>query len=104
MRILRVSSIDIIDLFDIIQRMVTMEFTADARRELEDIPLAIRVRCYGIIERLQKWPSVSGAKPLRGTLKGCFRIRTGDWRIIFRPEGSVIWIVRIDNRKDVYER
>lgn len=81
-----------------------MEFSAEGARGLEDIPLAIRLRCYGIIERLQHWPSVSGAKPLRGELKGCFRIRTGDWRVVFRPEGSVLWIVRIDNRKDVYGR
>lgn len=84
--------------------MVKVEFTADAKQGLEDVPLAIRLRCYGIIQRLQRWPSVSGAKPLRGEFKGCFRIRTGDWRIVFRPEGSMIWIVRIDNRKDVYER
>jgi mRNA-degrading endonuclease RelE of RelBE toxin-antitoxin system len=84
--------------------MVKVEFTAEARRALEDIPLVIRLRCYGIIERLEQWPNVSGAKPLRGELKGCFRIRTGDWRIVFRPEGSVLWIVRIDNRKDVYGR
>jgi len=87
-----------------IGRMVTVEFTAEAKRGLEDIPLVIRLRCSAIIERLRRWPNVSGAKPLRGELKGCFRIRTGDWRIVFRPEGSLIWIVRIDNRKDVYER
>lgn len=84
--------------------MAKVEFTAEAKHGLEDIPLVIRLRCYEIIERLRKWPDVSGAKPLRGELKGCFRIRTGDWRIVYRPEGSVVWIVRIDNRKDVYER
>ena len=84
--------------------MVKVEFNAEAKRGLEDIPLTIRLRCYEIIGRLQRWPNVSGAKPLRGELKGCFRIRTGDWRVVFRPEGSVLWIVRIDNRKDVYGR
>jgi mRNA-degrading endonuclease RelE of RelBE toxin-antitoxin system len=96
--------IDIIDHFDIMWRMVKVEFTAEAQRGLEDIPLAIRLRCYGIMARLREWPDVSGAKPLRGEFKGCFRIRTGDWRIVIRPKGSVLWIVRIDNRKDVYER
>jgi mRNA-degrading endonuclease RelE of RelBE toxin-antitoxin system len=84
--------------------MAKVEFTAEAKRGLEEVPLVIRLRCYGIIERLQRWPDVSGAKPLRGELKGCFRVRTGDWRIVFRPGGSVVWIVRIDNRKDVYGR
>jgi len=84
--------------------MATVEFAAEAKRELEDIPLTIRLRCYDIIERLRQWPSVSGAKPLRGELKGCFRIRTGDWRVVFKPVGSTVWIVKIDNRKDVYEK
>lgn len=56
------------------------------------------------LERLQDWPDVSGAKPLRGELKGCYRIRCGDWRIVFRPrrDESVI-VLRVDNRRDVYE-
>jgi mRNA-degrading endonuclease RelE of RelBE toxin-antitoxin system len=33
--------------------------------------------------RLVKWPAVSGAKPLRGDLQGSYRIRTGDYRVVF---------------------
>ncbi len=84
--------------------MAKVVFTAEAKRGLADVPMAIRLRCYDVVERLGNWPNVSGAKPLRKELKGHFRIRTGDYRIVFRPEGSVVWIVGIDNRKDVYER
>jgi mRNA interferase RelE/StbE len=84
--------------------MAKVVFSGDAKRELAQVPLAIRMRCYEILNRLAKWPDVSGAKPLRGELKGCFRIRTGDYRIVFRPEGDAIRILRVDNRKDVYER
>jgi hypothetical protein len=31
-----------------------------------------------IVDRLQRWPEVSGAKPLRKELVGHYRIRTGD--------------------------
>ena len=84
--------------------MVKVVFTADAKRELAGIPTVIRLRCYDVLKRLGNWPNVSGAKPLRKEFKGHFRIRTGDYRIVFKPEGSTVWIIRIDNRKDVYER
>ncbi len=76
--------------------------TAEAQADYLRLPLVIRTRVAAIIERLRPWPGVSGAKPLRGTLKGHFRIRTGDWRVIVKPEGQVLWIVHIDNRRDVY--
>ena len=37
----------------------------------------------------------SYVKPLKGTLKGLFRTRIGDIRIIFRFEGTAIIIVEI---------
>jgi mRNA-degrading endonuclease RelE of RelBE toxin-antitoxin system len=46
---------------------------------------------------------VSGAKPLRGRMKGWYRVRTGDWRIIFTVTGRVLLITAISNRKDAYE-
>ncbi|MFI5379257.1 MAG: type II toxin-antitoxin system RelE/ParE family toxin [Tepidisphaerales bacterium] len=55
------------------------------------------------MDRLERWPDTSGAKPLRGGLKGHFRIRTGDFRIMFRVVADEVWIVRIEHRKDVYE-
>jgi mRNA-degrading endonuclease RelE of RelBE toxin-antitoxin system len=45
---------------------------------------------------------VSGVKPLTGKLKGHFRIRTGDYRVIFRLDQGRIVIWRIANRRDVY--
>jgi mRNA-degrading endonuclease RelE of RelBE toxin-antitoxin system len=50
----------------------------------------------------ERWPEVSGAKPMRGDLAGHWRIRTGDWRVLFQVRADVI-IVRIDHRSRVYE-
>jgi hypothetical protein len=46
----------------------------------------IVARVYELIERLKNWPNVSGAKALRGKLAGKYRIRTGDYRILFHVE------------------
>jgi mRNA-degrading endonuclease RelE of RelBE toxin-antitoxin system len=83
--------------------MAKVVLTEEAAAELAELTNPMLSRVQEIIERLEHWPEVSGRKPLRGSLKGHFRIRTGDWRVIVRPAGDVLWIVRIDNRKDVYE-
>ena len=63
----------------------------------------IQQRIREVSQRLLNWPNVSGAKPLRRQWKGCFRLRTGDWRMIFRPAGDELVVLRIANRRDVYE-
>jgi mRNA-degrading endonuclease RelE of RelBE toxin-antitoxin system len=46
---------------------------------------------------------VSGAKALSGQWAGHYRIRTGDWRVIFRVVTPKIVVVRIQHRSQVYE-
>ena len=53
--------------------------------------------------RLQRWPEVSGAKPLRGELSGYYRMRTGDYRILFRVEGECVRVERVGHRDRFYE-
>lgn len=83
--------------------MVRVSWGASARRDLQAVPLSIRHRLHDIVDRLARWPAVSGAKPLRHELSGHYRIRTGDWRILFRVSGEELMILRIGHRKDVYE-
>ena len=47
--------------------------------------------------------TVSFGKPLRYSLKGLRRLRVGDWRVIYGIEGTVVQVVKIGNRRDVYE-
>jgi mRNA-degrading endonuclease RelE of RelBE toxin-antitoxin system len=58
---------------------------------------------YRVVERLQQWPQVSGAKPLSGRLAGRFRVRTGDYRLQFHLEGNDVVIERIGHRATFYE-
>lgn len=74
-----------------------------AHEKFERLPRVIKARVANIYERLHDWPEVSGAKPLRHGLKGHYRIRTGDWRIVFTVSGETIRIVDIEHRKNVYE-
>ena len=60
-------------------------------------------RVSKMVERLRRWPDVSGAKPLSGRLAGRFRLRTGDYRVQFRVEGERIVVERIGHRDRFYE-
>ena len=83
--------------------MVRVEITAEAQSQFLEVPNGMQDRILAVFERLADWPDVSGAKPLRRELKGAFRVRAGDWRVLFRPRGETVLVFRIDNRRDVYE-
>ena len=82
-----------------------MIFVGDAAEEFEAAPLPIQNRITDIIGRLEKWPDVSGAKPLRGNLAGSHRIRTGDYRVVFTvsSDGQTVSIWKIGHRGGVYD-
>ena len=68
------------------------------------MPVTMRARLDTVITRLEAWPNVSGAKPLRGKLKGHYRIRMGDWRVILRVVRPNLIVVRIAHRSTIYEK
>jgi mRNA interferase RelE/StbE len=51
--------------------------------------------------RLTTNPALYG-KPLRRTLKGYWKLRVGDYRVVFKPSGEEILILAVIHRKDVY--
>lgn len=55
-----------------------------------------------IRERLTTSPELYG-RPLRGTLKGYWKLRVGDYRVVFRIAGTEAWVLGIGNRRDVYD-
>jgi mRNA interferase RelE/StbE len=80
---------------DFDQRVIDEDLPAIPKPYKEQIKKAIR-------ERLTVEPVKLG-KPLRYSLLGFRRLRVGDWRIIYRINGEVVEIIKIGNRKDIYE-
>ncbi|MGC8540843.1 MAG: type II toxin-antitoxin system RelE family toxin [Phycisphaerae bacterium] len=83
--------------------MAKVEVTAVAMADFSELPKGMRDRVLAVAQRLANWPEVSGAKALRGEMAGAFRIRTGVYRIVFRPRADRVVIEAIGHRKDVYE-
>jgi len=78
--------------------MATVTLTSRAAGELDELPLVIHSRILLLLERLTKWPAVSGAKSLTGPLAGRYRLRTGDYRLQFRVNGQTVVVEKIGHR------
>lgn len=56
-----------------------------------------------IEERLATKPEIYG-KPLQHTLKGYWKLRVGEYRVVFKISGYDIFILGIMDRKIVYSK
>jgi mRNA interferase RelE/StbE len=74
-----------------------------AQEALLRMPKVVRLRMRAVMTALDRWPAVSGVKPLRGGLAGWYRKRTGDYRVIFRVSRGDVFVEKIGHRRDVYE-
>jgi mRNA-degrading endonuclease RelE of RelBE toxin-antitoxin system len=83
--------------------MASILLSPEAQRQIDRLPKTVRARMYNLMERLQRWPEVSGAKPLSGRLAGRYRLRTGDYRLQFHVHGESVVIERIGHRAGFYE-
>ena len=82
----------------------TIQFVEDVVKEqLPSIPMPWRQQIKRAIEERLAVDPVKLGKPLRYSLFGLRRLRVGDWRIIYKINGNVVEIIKIGNRKDVYE-
>ena len=78
-------------------------FARSARKELERLGEPIRTRVFHRIERLSSDPRPTGCRKLEGA-EDLWRIRIGDYRIIFSVDDSsrVVDISAIRHRSDAY--
>jgi len=80
-----------------------IEFTKSAEKELTRLPKADRRRVANKIDSLSQNPRPRNAKRLLAA-EGLYRVRYGDYRIVYQIQGRVLTVVvvRIRHRKDVY--
>lgn len=85
----------------------SVEFDNQARKELRNLDKQTQDRILKWLRETlstEKDPRRTG-KSLQGRLKGLWRYRIGDYRIIsqIQDEHIVILVVRIGHRRDIYE-
>ncbi len=83
--------------------MVKIEWTEAAIKDLERLDKPIVQR---ILRRLawcaKNFPRIV-PEPLTGELKGTFKLRIGDWRVVYTVEGETIVIQFIGHRREIYK-
>jgi mRNA interferase RelE/StbE len=83
-----------------------VEFLPEAIKELSSLDRPIQRIVKEKIDLLSTNPAVlkNNIKALQGAHSGKFRLRVGNYRIIYRIENEIITIIiiRIGHRKEVY--
>ena len=83
--------------------MFRIHYARRAVRDLTRLDPPDRKRVVDAIEaKLSEAPHLLG-KPLRGSLRGGWSLRVGDWRVIYRIEGGAVIVGRIGHRSEVYD-
>jgi mRNA interferase RelE/StbE len=82
----------------------TVQVLPAAVRAIRKLPPEARIRVAAAIELLGDDPRPPAAKKLTGRAE--WRVRTGDYRVLYRIEDSVLTIVIVHagHRREVYER
>ncbi len=85
--------------------MYQIKISRIAEKQLATFPKHVANSIVAKIDALSTNPRPSGSLKLEGSDKE-FRIRSGDYRIIYRIENDtlIIEIIRIGHRQDVYRK
>jgi mRNA interferase RelE/StbE len=81
----------------------TIIFHPAVKDDAAAIAKTIRERMRNAIDtRLTTEPALYG-KPLRGTLTGYWKLRVGDWRVVYTIRGNEVIVFAIKHRSRVHD-
>ena len=82
----------------------TVRLLPVATRAIRKLPPEARVRVAAAIELLAEQPRPPAAKRLTGRPE--WRVRTGDYRVLYRIEDHILTVVAVHagHRREVYEQ
>lgn len=80
-----------------------IEYKASVEKDLRRISQGDAARILGKIEQQLTRPDAQH-EPLAGEFKGLFRLRVGDYRVIYSRTAERVLVLRVGHRKDIYRR
>ena len=89
-----------------LRRTHRIELTNTARRNLAALPRDVLARVDARILALATDARPPGSKKLAGGSEDLYRVRVGDWRIVYEVRDKVllVLVIRIAHRREVYRR
>lgn len=84
--------------------MKRVVFSKDAIKALSRMPANTSKLIRSKITQYAADPAAqaNNVKAIKGA-PGVFRLRVGDWRVLFSEDGEVIAVIRIASRGDIYD-
>ncbi|HKB70329.1 MAG TPA: type II toxin-antitoxin system RelE/ParE family toxin [Thermoanaerobaculia bacterium] len=82
---------------------VRVQYKASVAGDLRRIDRSAAERILRQIEQRLSDPN-RGGSPLSGEFAGLFRLRVGDYRVIYARRAAGVLVLRIAHRRDVYRR
>ncbi|MFA5232905.1 MAG: type II toxin-antitoxin system RelE/ParE family toxin [Sulfurimonas sp.] len=79
-----------------------IEYDQKALKQLQKIDKSIASKILDGIEEFASEPVLTKIKKLKTPFDGAYRLRIGDYRVVFYQENNLMLISRIAHRKEVY--
>jgi len=81
----------------------TVQLTRAAAKDLDDVPPAARAQVIEDLRTLEENPTARPPriKRLKGFPFPLYRLRSGDFRVLYRIDATTITAMRVINRKDL---
>ena len=82
--------------------MVNVEWTEGAIKDLEKLDRQVAQRILKRVAWFSNNFKMVVPEPLAGEFKGAFKLRVGEWRVIYTVEGEAIIIRFVGHRREIY--
>lgn len=79
-----------------------IEYDPKALKQLQKLDKSIASKILDGIEEFSNNPVLTKIKKLKTPFDGAYRLRIGDYRVVFYQENDLMLISKISHRKDVY--
>jgi len=79
-----------------------IEYDPKAIKQLQKLNPTIASNILDGIEEFANSPTITKIKKLKTPFDGAYRLRIGDYRVIFYQENNLMLISKIAHRKEVY--
>lgn len=85
------------------RNLAEIEWTEGAVRDLGRLDRQVVRRILTKLDWFSKNFERVVPEPLTGEFKGTYKLRVGDWRVIYTVEGDVMIIQSIGHRREIYD-
>lgn len=83
--------------------MASVKWSKDALQSLENLDTLVRERVLSKVSWLEENFENILPEKLRGELKNSYKLRIGDYRIVYSTLGDLITIEDVGHRRDIYK-